>query len=72
MEFFVMDEDLNYTVPKDMSLFPVEYKKQKITHTMSADVLHDFDVFCKKNRLNKSLTIQVLIENFLENNMKKE
>ncbi len=64
-----MDENLDYTTPKDMSLFPLEYKKQKITHTLSADVLHDFDVFCKKNRLNKSLTIQVLIENFLKNNM---
>lgn len=69
MEFLKMDENLDYTTPRDMSLFPLEYKKQKITHTLSADVLHDFDVFCKKNRLNKSLTIQVLIENFLKNNM---
>jgi len=38
---------------------------------MSADVLHNFDVFCKENRLNKSLTIQVLIENFIENNKEK-
>ena len=65
-----MDENLDYTVPKDLALFPVEYKKSKITHTMSADVLHNFDVFCKKNRLNKSLSIEIMIKNFLENNMK--
>lgn len=67
-----MDESLDYTVPTDESLFPVEYKTGKSTFTIRQDIKHDFDVLCEKLRLNKSQTIQLLMETFVQNNKGKE
>ncbi len=65
-----MNDELDYKVPTDKSLFPKEYKKNKITFTISEKVIKDLDALCKRERLNKSLTIQTLLEFFIENNKK--
>jgi hypothetical protein len=66
-----MDETLDYTVPTNESLFPVEYKSAKSTFTIKVNIKSDFDLLCEKMRLNKSMTIQMLMENFVENNKEK-
>jgi hypothetical protein len=72
MELYSMDERLDYTVPKDESLFPHDYKAEKITLTIRGDIKRDFDVLCKNLRLNRSQTVQLLMQNFTKNNKGKE
>ena len=67
-----MDENLDYTVPTDESLFPFDYKTGKSTFTIRKDIKRDFDVLCERLRLNKSQTIQLLMKNFVQNNKGKE
>jgi len=57
-------EDL-YTVPTDMSLFPIKYKKQNSNFSVRADIIRDFTIYAKKMNLSKSGVVETLLENFL-------
>lgn len=59
-----MTEDI-YTVPTDMSIFPIKYKKQNSNFSVRSDILKDFTAYANKMNLSKSGVVETLLENFL-------
>jgi hypothetical protein len=60
-----------YNIPRD-TLFPKLYTKQKVTHTVRADILHEFNALVESNGMNRSGVIEKFMEIFIKNmNTKK-
>lgn len=60
-----------YNIPSD-TLFPKLYNKQKVTHTVRADILQEFNTLVENNGMNRSGVIEKFMEIFIRNmNAKK-